>query len=157
MVKKKSENLSFIETLKPAKPDDILELDEICSFVFKKTNKQWIWIALCRRTRQVVAYFIGKRNKVSCRELWNRIPEEYRKCKSFSDFWESYSQVFNSETHTCVGKESGQTAHIERFNNTLRQRLARLVRKTLSFSKSEYWHDIATGLFIKNYNLSVLT
>jgi IS1 family transposase len=34
-----------------------------------------------------------------------------------------------------VGKDSGLTSYIERLNNTLRQRVARLVRKTLSFSK----------------------
>ena len=32
-----------------------------------------------------------------------------------------------------VGKETGETAHVERWNNTLRQRLARFVRKTLAF------------------------
>jgi hypothetical protein len=31
------------------------------------------------------------------------------------------------------------------------------VRKTLSFSKSEFWHKLVTDLFIFNYNLSVLT
>lgn len=29
------------------------------SFVLKKVNKQWVWLALCRRTRQIVAYAIG--------------------------------------------------------------------------------------------------
>ena len=33
--------------------------------------------------------------------------------------------------------ETGETAHVERWKNTLRQRLARFVRMTLSFSKSE--------------------
>jgi len=44
--------------------------------------------------------------------------------------------VLPEEQHEAVGKDSGQTNHIERFNNTLRQRLGCLVRKTLSFSKS---------------------
>jgi hypothetical protein len=39
----------------------VLELDELWSFVLKKTRKRWIWIALCRATRQVVAYCIGDR------------------------------------------------------------------------------------------------
>jgi insertion element IS1 protein InsB len=51
-----------------------------------------------------------------------------------------------------VGKESGQTAHIERFNNTLRQRCAKLVRKTLSLSKDEHWHEVRIRLFIDHYN-----
>jgi hypothetical protein len=44
--------------------------------------------------------------------------------------------VIPEEQHTAVGKETGETARVERWNNTLRQRLARLVRMTLSFSKS---------------------
>lgn len=43
--------------------------------------------------------------------------------------------VLPSKCHRAVGKESGETNHIERYNNTLRQRCSRLVRKTLSFSK----------------------
>ena len=34
-----------------------------------------------------------------------------------------------------MGKETGETAHIERWNNILRQQLARFLRKALSFSK----------------------
>src|ERR1700759_5048883 len=40
----------------------ILELDELWSFVTKRANKRWIWIALCRATRQVVAYAVGDRS-----------------------------------------------------------------------------------------------
>ena len=141
------------KTLDDALPDDVLELDELWSFVFKKSNKRWVWIALCRRTRQVVAFFIGDRSEKSCRELWNRIPAAYRKCCSYSDFWEAYRKVFPSETHQCVGKESGETAHVERWNNTLRQRLARFVRKTLSFSKSDKFHEMVLRLYIHYYNV----
>jgi len=37
----------------------VMDLDELWSFVFKKANKVWIWIALCRKIRQVVVYAIG--------------------------------------------------------------------------------------------------
>jgi len=141
------------ETLEAARPNDVLELDELWSFVLKKSNKRWVWIALCRRTRQVVAYFIGDRSEKSCRELWKRIPDAYKKCCSYSDFWEAYRKVFSSKTHQSVGKESGETAHVERWNNTLRQRLARFVRKTLSFSKSDTFHELVLKLYIHYYNL----
>jgi InsA N-terminal domain/IS1 transposase len=53
-------------TLVAPDPEDatstILELDELWSFVLKKANHSWIWIALCRRTRQVVAYAVGDRS-----------------------------------------------------------------------------------------------
>jgi hypothetical protein len=52
----------------------------------------------------------------------------------YTDYWEAYETVIPSKRHRAVGKESGLTSYIERFNNTLRQRIARLVRKTLSFS-----------------------
>ena len=55
-----------------------LELDELWSFVLKKANDSWIWIALCRKTRQVVAYAVGDRNKKTCQRLWEAIPEGYR-------------------------------------------------------------------------------
>ena len=38
-------------TLAPAQADDVLELDEAWSFVFKKDQKRWLWTAICRRTR----------------------------------------------------------------------------------------------------------
>ncbi len=44
------------DVLLPASVDDVLELDEIWSFVFKKDFPRWLWAALCRRTRQMVAF-----------------------------------------------------------------------------------------------------
>jgi insertion element IS1 protein InsB len=40
-----------------------MDLDGLWSFVYKKKNKVWIWIALCRKTRQVVSRAIGDRSK----------------------------------------------------------------------------------------------
>ena len=65
---KKAEGLSSLaQTLAPAAQEEpegeVLELDELWSFVFEKQRKRWIWIAQCRRTRQVVAYAIGDRGE----------------------------------------------------------------------------------------------
>jgi insertion element IS1 protein InsB len=76
-------------TLVEAQVEDVLELDELWSFVLKKANQRWVWVALCRRTRQTVAYFIGGRSEASCLHLWRRIPRAYTRCHSFSDFWEA--------------------------------------------------------------------
>ena len=121
--------------------------------MLKKARKKWVWIALCRRTRQVVAYMIGDRSKVTCRKLWKAIPEAYRSAHCYSDFWKAYAAVIPAEQHTAVGIRSGQTAHVERLNNTLRQRLGRLVRQTLSFSKSVVMHEACLCLFLYRYNL----
>jgi len=146
--------------LRPPDPNDpsstTLELDELWSFVLKKANKCWIWLALCRKTRQIVAYVAGDRSEATCRRLWQAIPLNYRTGLCYSDFWQAYAAVIPEDQHRAVGKETGQTAHIERWNNTLRQRLARFVRESLAFSKSQRMHEICLGLFIHRYNLEHL-
>lgn len=134
-----------------------LELDEMWSFVPRRANKRWVWVALCRATRQVVACVIGDRSEATCRKLWERVPAAYRRAHCFSDFWEAYRLVIPAAQHTPVGKQSGETAHVERWNNTLRQRLGRFVRKTLSFSKSEAMHEMCLRLFLHSYNLACVS
>ena len=145
------------ETLDAVRGDDVLELDDLWSFVASKDNQRWVWIALCHRTRQVGAFFIGDRSEASCRKLWARLPDAYRTCRTFSDFWSAYQNVFATEHHHAVGKERGETNHVERWNNTLRQRLARFGRKTLSFSKSDFYHELVLRLFIIRYNLECIS
>ena len=71
---------------------------------------------------------------------------------SFSDLWTAYAAVFDERLHTSVGKGAGQTNHMERWYCTLRQRLWRYVRRTLSFSKSEAMHHMVTKWFIVEHN-----
>ena len=139
-------------TLAPPRAGDALELDELWSFVFKRKNKRWVWLAQCRRTRQIVAYVIGSRGEASCRLLWERIPQDYKAGLLYTDFWAAYAEVLPKGQHRATGKGEGQTCHIERFNNILRQRLARFVRRTLSFSKNDVMHDNCLRLFLHEYN-----
>ena len=141
----------------PVQADDVLEADEMWSFVAEKAQKRWTWTIMNRRTRQIVAFVIGDRSEKTCQQLWEQVPASYRSCQSFSDFWHAYQKVFPAETHQSVGKDSGETNHMERWYNRLRQSNARFVRKTLSFSKSDEMHEIVTRLFIVQYNLSLIT
>jgi insertion element IS1 protein InsB len=158
LAKKKAAQLPPLsETLVAPDPDDelatVLELDELWSFILKRKNQVWIWIALCRKTRQVVARAIGDRSEKTCQELWDNVPDEYRKGHCFADFWKAYQAVIPEEQLTQVGKETGETAHIERWNCTLRQRLGRFVRETFSFSKIMPMHVLCLDLFLHRYNL----
>ena len=65
---------------------------------------------------------------------------------------QTYRAVIPEEQHLAVGKETGETAHVERWKNTLRKPLARFVRMTLSFSKSEIMHEACLLLFLHRYN-----
>jgi len=107
---------------------------------------------VCRGTRQIVGYALGDRSEQTCRSLWEAIPPAFQKSYCYSDFWRAYAKVIPEDQHTACGKEAGETAHVERWNNTLRQRLARFVRQTLSFSKSETMHEACLALFIHRYN-----
>ncbi len=120
--------------------------------MLKKAKEVWVWIALCCKTRQVVAYALGDRSKQTCLHLWEAIPSAYRNGHCFTDFWAAYIAVIPEEQHFPVGKKTGETAHVERWNNTLRQRLARFVRMTLSFSKSVVMHEACLLLFLHRYN-----
>ncbi len=122
-----------------------------------KGNKQWVWLALDADTREIVGVHIGDRDEQAARKLWDSLPPIYRQCAfAYTDFWAAYGAVFPSKRHCAVGKETGKTSYIERFNNTLRQRVSRLVRKTLSFSKSLENHIGAIWYFIHHYNESLL-
>jgi IS1 family transposase len=86
-----------------------------------------------------------------------KIPASYKRCHTFSDFWDAYAKVFPKATHRSVGKGAGETCHMGRWNCTLHQRLARFVRKTLSFSKSDEMHKVVLKAFIVDYNLACIS
>lgn len=122
------------------------------SFVGNKQNKQWLWFALDEQTREIVSVYAGDRSRQSAKALWRSLPV-YRQCAvCYTDFWQAYEQVIPSQRHRAVGKETGRTSYIERFNNTVRQRVGRLVRQTLSFSKKFSNYIGAVWDFVHHYN-----
>lgn len=133
-----------------------IQCDEMWSFVDNKGNKQWIWLAMDVDSREIVGLFVGNRDKEGAQGLWDSLPPLYRQCAvAYTDFWEAYAAVFSTKRHRAVGKETGKTSYIERFNCTMRQRISRLVRKTLSFSKKLENHIGAIWYFIHHYNSSL--
>ncbi len=129
---------------------DVLEIDELWSFVLNKDQKRWVWVVLCRRTRQIIAFYIGKRDEQAARQLEQRIPYPYTLCPMYTDQYRAYEGILPDHLHWAKEKNSGATSHIERWNNTLRQRLARFVRKALSFSKCDIMHRVLQEWFIMN-------
>ena len=131
------------------------EADEMCSFVKKRADKQWLWLALDPTTRQVIAFHVGDRSRDSAKQLWANIPEVYREQATFyTDQYEVYRGVIPTTQQKAITKKARKTNHIERFNNTLRQRVSRLVRDTMAFSKKLANHIGAIKYFICHYNLT---
>ena len=146
----------------PEQPDGVIvrrlnvEADELWSLVGKKVNKKWLWLALDAKARQVLAFHVGDRSGRSAKKLWNKIPAVYRQGATFyTDAHAPYANVIPRAQHRVVTKESRMTNHIERFNGTLRQRVSRLVRFALSFSKKLANHIGAIKYFLCQYNLEI--
>ena len=74
-----------MDTLLPAENGDVLERDALWSFVQKKTQQLWLWVALCRRTRQIVAWTLGDRSLQSACDLRASLPKDYRGRATRSD------------------------------------------------------------------------
>ncbi len=130
-----------------------IECDEMWSFVDSKKNEVYVWLAIDRNSRKIVGCFVGDRTRKSARKLWASLPEIYQQSAfTYTDFWQAYKTVMPHKRHRAVGKETGLTNHIERLNNTFRQRVSRLVRESLSFSKKLHNHIGAIWYFIHGYN-----
>jgi insertion element IS1 protein InsB len=67
----------------------------------------WVWLALCRESRQVVAFVMGDRSRATWERLWQAIPESYKKATCYCDFWEAYQRVIPKVHHEATGKEEG--------------------------------------------------
>ena len=64
------------------------------------------------------------------------------------------AKVIPAAQHRALRTWARHTNHMERFHNTLRQRVSRSVREALSFSKKLAHHIGAIKLFICHYNLT---
>ena len=107
--KKASDLPELTATLAGALPSDCLELDELWSFVAKRKNKRWVWLAQCRRTRQIVAYAVGDRSEITGRLLSERVPAAYKQGMIYTDFWEAYKLVLPPEQHVATSPRAKAT------------------------------------------------
>ena len=48
------------------------------NYVEKKAHKQWIWITMDAKTRQIIAIHVEGRSRDTAKELWAKMPLEYR-------------------------------------------------------------------------------
>ena len=151
----------------------VLEVDEAWTYVGKKDKRiqvnedpsaigsQWIFVAMCRDSKLIPAFALGKRTTEVANRLMNRLSSRIAcRPRIVTDALEAYQEAveksFGSEVdYTKMTKEFGDgtswikpvhvqgripkpqvsTSLIERQNLTLRNFVRRLNRKTLCFSK----------------------
>jgi insertion element IS1 protein InsB len=123
------------------------ELDEMWSYVARKSNPRWLWHAIDHHTGTVLAYVLGRRKDDVFLKL-KALLEPFTITTFYTDGWGAYERHIDAEKHQ-VGKEN--TQKIESKHTNLRTRIKRLVRRTICFSKTEQMHDLVIGLFINRY------
>lgn len=145
-----------MDIIRVEEPEDAgvqeLELDEMWSYVGKKTNPRWLWHAIDRRTGQVLAYVFGRRKNEVFLQL-KKLLEPFSINKYCTDDWGVYERHLPAEAHE-IGKR--KTQRIERKHLRLRTRIKRLARKTICFSKTEEMHNLVIGLFINRYEFGLV-
>ncbi|WP_460586165.1 IS1 family transposase [Hymenobacter arcticus] len=94
----------------------------------RKRRKVWLWLALERASRRIVAWVLGTPGTATCRRLWAALPARYRcHCWYHTDEWPAYAAVL--PLYAYRRDEAGQTNVVEALNCSLRQRYGVLVRK----------------------------
>jgi insertion element IS1 protein InsB len=128
------------------------ELDEMWSYVGKKSCKRWLWHAIDHNTGVILAYTFGSRKDKVFKEL-KKLLKPFGIQKFYSDDWGAYERNLEKHSHE-VGKTN--TQKIERKHLTLRTRIKRLARKTICFSKTLLMHDLVIGLFINVHEFGLV-
>lgn len=86
-----------------------MQLDEMWSFVGKKQNKQWIWLALNAETHENAAVYIGDSSRHSAQRLWHSLHAVYRQyALAYTDFLEAYQNVLPRKRPHTLEKETGK-------------------------------------------------
>jgi IS1 family transposase/transposase-like protein len=80
-----------------------IELDEMWSFVEKKSNQRWLWLAIDHNTGDTVAFVFGKRKDEVFLEL-KKLLEPFNIKKYYTDNWGSYSKNLDKDKHE-IGKK----------------------------------------------------
>ena len=146
-------NETLLNTLSPGNVKVVIrrageaEVDEMWSFVKRKTEPRWLWHAIDHRSGKVLAYVFGRRQDEVFLKL-KALLEPFGITRDYTDSWGAYTRHINPDKHQ-PGKRNPQ--QIERKHLTLRTRIKRLTRKTICFSKSIQMHDIVIGLFVNRY------
>ena len=133
-----------------------MEIDEVYFYVGNKKRKRWLWLAVCRESKRIIAHQIGKRDRPTVRKLIQKL-SAINCFRYYTDAHLSYHGLFPQGKHYASKK---YTYTIEGINSAIRHYLARFRRRSKCYSKNEYMTDKSIHLLSihlhKRYIQSVL-
>jgi insertion element IS1 protein InsB len=104
-----------------------------CILISVPKNYGWIWIAVDRNGKRFLHSEVGSRDTETGRKLWTAI-EDQPITQVMSGYWRLYEQFVPKELHA---QSKAETYAVEGYNSLFRHFLARLRRKSKSYSKSK--------------------
>lgn len=107
------------------------EVDEIRTYIKKKTSLIWIVYAIERTSKRVVSYAVGNRTNATLSIVIDTVMSR-KPFKIFTDKLKHYKYLIPESIHRVIPRA---TNTIERNNLTMRTHIKRLNRKTICFSK----------------------
>ena len=122
------------EKLRSDQDIEVVEIDEMHTYIGSKKNYCWIWIAVDRNWKQFINCEVGTRGTETGEKLWNRI-KDIVKGKVCTDYCKAYWEFVLKENHITSKKE---TNSVEGYNSLFRHFLAGLRRKTKCYTKALY-------------------
>jgi insertion element IS1 protein InsB len=108
------------------------EVDEMRTFIGKKSMLRWIVYALDRESKVVVSFNVGRRTSKTLKCVIKSL-ELSNARNIYTDKLKNYRYLIAKKLHNT---HVHSTNHIERHNLSVRTHLKRLNRKTICFSRS---------------------
>ena len=119
------------------------------AFVRCKKAQRWLWGVEKAAAGQVLAFVFGRRTPATFRRLLAVLAQAGWAVEQwFADAGGAYAACLPAAQHQ---KGKAPMQRLERKHLTLRTRLKRLMRKTICFSKKQFFHDGLTTLFIVHF------
>ena len=108
------------------------EVDEMRTYIGKKSLLRWIVYAQDGESKEVVSFNVGKRTNKTLKRVIKSL-ELANARKIYTDKLKNYGYLITKKLHNT---HVHSTNHIERHNLSIRTHLKRLNRKTICFSRS---------------------
>lgn len=108
------------------------EVDEMRFYIRKKTNPMWLVCALEKSKRQIISFYVGRRNNTTLNAVVKTLLFS-NATTIHTDKLLNYKSLIPNPIHST--KIFG-TNHIERFHLNIRTHIKRLSRRTICFSRS---------------------
>jgi insertion element IS1 protein InsB len=121
------------------------KLEELWHDLKKTRQTRWIWNALDRDPGQLLDWACGRRDKVTLKQLVDRLAPGDVKLYG-TDQWVTYASVIPQDTRV----QSHATTHaIERHHGRQRHGFRRFKRKSMIVSNSQEMVNLTMALFAK--------